>query len=200
MGRNALACQWISHHDVKLPRAPEQLCLADSDPDFRHIALIELNRGMDLLTLESQLNSKARGAIVIHWCNQLPSDDPRVNAAFIKASIPVVLIRKSSGIRLVNDLSDSSQTILVKFVNEALTDAGLPDYDRDSSFVVAEAADPKSRQRSFGLFGPKLHFHLRRRLHKCLFDQQMKACVIHKDTSLMCDIFQLFDDFDQRVH
>ena len=196
---NALACQWISRHDVKLPKAPEQLCLADSDAGFRHIALIELVEDMDIMTLESQLSNKARGAIVIHWCDQLPSDDPRINVASEKITIPVVLVRKSSGLRLVDDLSNSSKTILVKFSKEASVDATLSDYDRKFLGGVADAVDPKSRQLRFRLFGPKLHFHLRRRLHKLLFDHQGKPYLIHKSTAWMCEIFQLFDDFEQRV-
>ena len=154
---------------------------------------------MDMTTLESQVNEKARGAIVIHWCDQLPSDDPRVNVASEKISIPVMLIKKSPGLRLIDDLSDSSKTIMLKFAKGASVDATLPDYHRELLGGVADSVDPKSRQRGFRLFGPKLHFHLRRRLHKLLFDQQMKAYIIHKNTAWMCSIFQLFDDFEQRV-
>ena len=144
-----------------------------------------------MMPVEFQLNDKARGAIVVHWCDQLPSDDPRVNVASEKMSIPVVLIRKSSGVRLINDLSDNSKTVMVKFVKEASADITLPDYDRE--LLGGDAVNPTFRH------PPKLHFHLRRRLHNLLFNQWEKAYLIHKNIARMCDIFQLFGDFERRV-
>eukprot|EP00118_Oscarella_pearsei_P023946 m.294339 g.294339 ORF g.294339 m.294339 type:complete len:5643 (+) comp40744_c0_seq7:98-17026(+) len=204
--RYCLPCQWLNFSDgLSIPKAPEVLLLADLSPSYKHIALIEMNREMDLVeaVIESK-TSHARGVICVHFSDRLPLENPLIPMSS-DISIPVVLIQNSFGLHLVRDTSDDSQTVMVQLVKESSVDDTVQKYQDNQSgspqrlgdqHLTVTKLEPKAQGRF--RFQPKIGFHLCRRLKNLLHDKAGHCYIVHKDPDWLCQTFQLFDDFEKK--
>eukprot|EP00118_Oscarella_pearsei_P014820 m.129712 g.129712 ORF g.129712 m.129712 type:complete len:275 (+) comp37985_c0_seq8:127-951(+) len=199
--RYSLPCQWLSLNEkVTIPKAREELLLADASTStaYKHIALVEMNQEMNFEEeiADCQQNIDARGAIFVHFSDQLPAENQSLSSDF---SIPVVLVQRSPGLHLLQDTSDDSKTVMVHLTKERTIDESVPKYH-------AITREPKKGHPDLGVaqlelksqvkFRRKSGFRFCRQLKELLLDKPGQYYIIHTDPVRLCQVFQLFDDFE----
>ncbi|XP_065839047.1 uncharacterized protein [Oscarella lobularis] len=174
-----LRCQKITFENgVDVKRPSERLPLQEKPEDVDHVIIAQIRSsvGDDIESiLQSQMNLKSKGLILVHNSDHFPSQQPYSLGNDPK--VPVVIVLLSSGASLLKDLR---KKILVTFQSEFSADL-------HQNYPPTKSA----------LFRTKTGFYLRKKLKSLLGPKDTWLQSLHKNPGNFQALFQLIADFSK---
>jgi hypothetical protein len=196
--RCAVTYQWIDfQNEPILVDEPEELIPADDCPSFKHVALHLLRPDDDLTDLVVQCqNSNARGVVLVHSSDDLPVQGLNPSPCD-DIKIPVVLIKHKVGRSLLNEMQDRFKTVTIAIVRETAIECRVPEYQTPED-RQASAATPDEKTRLRSPVSRKLKFRLTKKMRKLLYNKDSNQPEVMCQSSDMCEIFYLLDEFENK--
>lgn len=204
----AITYQWLGFgNEPELLKEPERLLLAGDSPSYKHVAIHQPRPGDDVTDLAINFQSnKARGVVLVSSSNELP--DPHLKPSDSDdVKIPVVVISRSQGETLLEEVQNFSNTVHVLITRETSADSRVVDYQAPPRVLAASTQLQHSVEERTGT-DPAMRtdytgsnpLNLTTGIKELLFDTVTKQpLVMSKDSKRFVESFTLLDDYGQWV-